>query len=474
MSSTAPVTAPAPIADPGAEAPATHRAAVVGLGVAVTLMVLAVAVPALLDWNVRVRWWPPLHAEWGPRVGLGTLLALAIAALGTWYAVQRAPALRWRTLLLVAYAGGLAWMVSLATVDGWDGIGQVLEHPYEYLRTARATDDVPAMLQEYVSRISYDAEPRNWPVHLAGHPPGAVLVYIGLVRMGLGGGLAAGLVTTAIAASTALAVMTTLRTLGAEAQARRAAPYLVLGTAAVWQCVSGDAMFAAVGAWGLAALAAAAVSATRGRMLAWCVVAGLLLGYVVMMSYGLPLLGILALAVLWLGQGRRSDTTARPWTVVLPVTATVSALVVLAFAAAGFAYWEALPELHERYWEGVAGRRPPEYWMWGNLAAFAFSAGPMVGAGVGALVARRRLLRAEATETTGLRTAAVLASAGTLTVLVANLSQMSRAEVERIWLPFVPWVLVACALLPERLWRVGLVVQVVTALLVQHLLVTSW
>jgi methylthioxylose transferase len=59
-------------------------------------------------------------------------------------------------------------------------------------------------------------------------------------------------------------------------------------------------------------------------------------------------------------------------------------------------------------------------------------------------------------------------------VLVADLSQMSKAEVERIWLPFVPWVLLACALLPERWRRRGLVLQVVLALLVQHLLLTGW
>jgi hypothetical protein len=51
---------------------------------------------------------------------------------------------------------------------------------------------------------------------------------------------------------------------------------------------------------------------------------------------------------------------------------------------------------------------------------------------------------------------------------------MSRAEVERIWLPFVPWLLVSCALLPDRWRRVGLAVQLVWALLVQHLLYTSW
>ncbi len=37
---------------------------------------------------------------------------------------------------------------------------------------------------------------------------------------------------------------------------------------------------------------------------------------------------------------------------------------------------------------------------------------------------------------------------------------MSRAEVERIWLPFVPWVLLPCALLNQRRRRIGLAVQV--------------
>ena len=58
--------------------------------------------------------------------------------------------------------------------------------------------------------------------------------------------------------------------------------------------------------------------------------------------------------------------------------------------------------------------------------------------------------------------------------MLADLSRMSKAEVERIWLPFVPWLLVSTALLPERWRRWGVAVQVVSALLVQQLLYTSW
>ena len=57
--------------------------------------------------------------------------------------------------------------------------------------------------------------------------------------------------------------------------------------------------------------------------------------------------------------------------------------VVLAFAALGFAWWDAYPVLRERYYDGIAADRPYSYWWWGNLAALAVSAGPLVGAGLG-------------------------------------------------------------------------------------------
>jgi hypothetical protein len=428
----------------------------IGLSATVALIGLAMLVPAVTGWEVHVRSFPPLHATWDPRVGPGTAPALLLAVLAARQAVDLAGRLPWRRLLAASYAAGLAWMVSLAAVDGRAGLGRILGTEYEYLRTARATTDLPHTLSTYVSRIPYDAEPSNWPVHVAGHPAGALTFFVVLVRAHLGSDLAAGLVVTLLAATTALAVLVTLRALGAETMARRAAPFLVIGPAAVWQCVSADGMFAAVAAWGLAALA---LAATR-RRLGWAVVSGLLLGYAVMLSYGLPLLALLAATVL---------VVARSWRPLVPAVLAAAA-VVLAFAAFGFAWWEALPVLRERYWAGVASRRPAAYWMWGNLAALAISAGPLVGAGLAQTVAWRRAARQDA----GARVVAWLAGAAAATVVAADLSQMSRAEVERIWLPFVPWLLLGCALLPERWRRRGLVLQVAVALLVQHLLSTGW
>jgi methylthioxylose transferase len=70
-----------------------------------------------------------------------------------------------------------------------------------------------------------------------------------------------------------------------------------------------------------------------------------------MLSYGLLLLGILALTVLVLG---------RSW-LPLPVAAVAALTVIALFAALGFSYLDALPALHDRYLDGVGGRRPARY-----------------------------------------------------------------------------------------------------------------
>jgi hypothetical protein len=67
-----------------------------------------------------------------------------------------------------------------------------------------------------------------------------------------------------------------------------------------------------------------------------------------------------------------------------------------------------------------------------------------------------------------------LTGAVLLVVASADASQMSKGEVERIWLPFVPWLVISAALLPEKWRRWGLLTQVVLALVIQHLLNTGW
>ncbi len=199
------------------------RAPWIGLATATVLVLASMSVPKLVGWQVYARKDPeafgavePLHGFWDPQwLGPGTLPAVVIGLLAWRYAVPLAARLPWRWLLLTSYLVALAWMLSLALTDGREGIAHVLANDEEYLDTALATDDVQQMMQEYISRIPY-AHPDNWVTHVAGHPPGALLFFIGLARLGFDTPWSAGLVTTALAATTVVPVLLTLRTLGAE------------------------------------------------------------------------------------------------------------------------------------------------------------------------------------------------------------------------------------------------------------------
>ncbi|MCH1867498.1 hypothetical protein [Nocardioides sp. CFH 31398] len=453
---------------------ASARGAAIGLAVTLVVMAASTAVPLLTGWEVWTHStiegdeFPPLHSRWDPKVGPGTIPAVAIAVLGLLFARKVAERLSWRPLLAVSYVVGLGWLLSLAYVDGSYGISRVLGNPYEYLITAREITDIPAMIDGFTERIPY-AHPDNWVVHIAGHPPGMFLYFVWLDRLGLGGDWISGIVVTLAGATTPLALMVAMRALGAEAMVRRALPFLVLGPAALFTAVSADALIAVTASWGLALMAIAGTRSSRGAMAAWGAAAGVVLGWTVMTSWGIPLIGLVALTILWL---------TRSWWL-FPVVAGAALVPVLVFSFYGFHWWEAFPVLRERYWDGLASDRPAAYWMWGNLGALAYAAGPAVGAGLGRLAAMRPSRLDTVAEETGTDRRAVtvtvaLSLAMAAAVTAADLSRMSKAEVERIWLPFVPWLLLATALLPAR-WRTPLLgLGLVVALVVQHLFYTSW
>ena len=431
-----------------------------GLVVGLVLVALAVAVPLVTGWSVHATSHSPgtvapLHATWRPVVGIGTPLAVLVGWLGVIHGERLASTLSWRRLLVTTYAATLAWTVALALVYGPSGLSREFDSPEEYLVTARTVHDVPAFLSGFVARIPFSAGAEHWPIHVAGHPPAATLFFVALARLGLGSSFAAGCVVTLIGTTTPVAVLVTLRRLGAEGAARRALPFLVLTPAAIWVAISGDAVFAAVAAWGLAALAVASTTTSPASRWSAAAAAGLLLGLLPVLSYGLVLVAPLALAVV---------VPARGWRV-LPVTALTATVPTLVLAAFGFYLWQAYPVLRQRYWDGLAPDRPAAYWTWASLAVLVISAGPALGAGLAALAASRR---------TADRAVLWLVTAAASAVVVADASQMSKAEVERIWLPFVPWLLLSTALLPPRWRRPALVLQVLAALLVEHLLDTGW
>ena len=64
--------------------------------------------------------------------------------------------------------------------------------------------------------------------------------------------------------------------------------------------------------------------------------------------------------------------------------------------------------------------------------------------------------------------------AATVAIGIADVTGLSKAETERIWLPFAIWLITALALLPRRLLPIALGIQIAVPLLVNHLLLTYW
>ncbi|WP_139238109.1 hypothetical protein [Streptomyces pini] len=424
-------------------------------GAAAALFALAALVGHLLyDFEVLRLRWPPLYARWLPHAGPGTPAALCLAVLTVAYGPPLARRLPWRRLLFAAWGGAMAWSWSLALVDGWDrGAAGRLTTKYEYLRSVGDVHDVGATLRTFTDHILMDS-PGNWPAHVAGHPPGALLTFVGLDRVGLGGGAWAAAWCVTTGASAAVAVLVALRVLCDEGTARRAAPFLVLAPSAVWMGVSADGHFTAVAAWAVALLALSATGAVRAPRAA-ALGSGVLFGWLVYLSYGLTLMAVVALAVLAVAR------TARP----VPYVLLGAAPWVIAFTAAGFWWYEGYTTLVERYYQGAAGVRPYAYYVWANLAAQVLTVGLATVAG---------LRRAATGPGRRHRALVVLLAGAVCAALVADLSGMSKAETERIWLPFTLWLLPAAALLPEPGHRWWLAAQAAVALAVNHLLITGW
>ncbi len=426
--------------------PITARTALLSATAGVLLVIAARLVPTWWYSDIDVEF-PPLHATWDPQFPPAAIGAVLIGLALALTLPRLARTLRWPALLAVAFASLWLWIMALAAA-GTEGLASTFERKQEYVFDAQHVGSISTMLNTFISRIPLDSVD-NWYVHVAGHPPGALLYFVGLDRIGITDPYWIGVVCVTIASTAIVAVMLTLRTLGTEQLARSAVPWIVLAPSAVWMGINGDAVFTAVSAWGLALLAIAAKKASVTAAIG----AGLLLGLCVYLSYGLVLLGILAVTVLLIAR------TWRP----LPWALGGAGLVAALFTIGGFAWWEAYPVLRERYYAGIASERHYSYWVWANLAAWTYTVGLAVWAAFPSAWQRLRS-----------NVMVQLAAAAMLTILVATLSGMSKAETERIFLPFTIWVVALPALLPIR-WHRGLLLsQVALGLGAELLLLTRW
>jgi len=119
---------------------------------------------------------------------------------------------------------------------------------------------------------------------------------------------------------------------------------------------------------------------------------------------------------------------------------------------------EGLAATRERYLVGVSTHRPFTFFLVANLAAFAIVLGPAVASSANDIP--RRLLP--------------IAAGAVIAIVLADLSGMSKGEVERIWLPFAPWLLWIAASGDRWDARTRLGLQLATALALELIVVTPW
>jgi len=386
---------------------------------------------------------PPLDAtlDWRPGwelllpVGVGLLvLGVAPAAVERW---------SWRRLVLASSVVSAVWGISLALLDGIHGIVGSVTLKSEYFVDVGRVGDPFTFLREFTDRIA------EYHVHVQGHPPGYLLLLSILDRIELGYALFVAGLEIAGGALAVAAVLVAVRDVAGEHLARQAAPFVAVAPIAIWVTTSADAFYAGVGAWAVTLVVLATRRAGR-RADVVAAAGGLLFGALAFLSYGLVLLALVPAAV---AIARRR---ARPL-----VVATLAAMpVVIAFALAGFWWFDGLAATRARYAAGVASRRP--YWpfLLANAACLAIALGPALAAALARLRDRRLWY----------------VVGGALTAIaIAALSGMSKGEVERIWLPFAVWVLPAgAALTTRRLAARWLALQIAFTIGLQTLVRSPW
>lgn len=387
----------------------------------------------------------PLVGHWDVRFALTGVPALVVAVAG----VVVLPRLADRAPIAVAVGVsslfGVAFTVLLAASDGWQAVVRPVLDPTEYWRGAQVAKPAGRYLRDYI------ADQHLGSIHVQGHPPGVVLALLGLRSVGLGSAWAAAAMSFIGVAFAVIGVSVTALRFGAKRLLRAALPFLAIAPYAVWQGTSMDAFFGGVAAIGIAALAMS-MTTTSGRVR---IVAGsgggVVLGLCCFLTFGTPTLLPLIAVLAW-----RADRLR--W--VVPAVVGLAA-VFAAFAALGYWWLDGLDNTRHFYAITAAAHRPYWYFLLANAAVLCIALGPAVLVGIGRL---------------GLDRGRVIVFGALACALVADVSGLSKAETERIWLLYMPWIAVAAGAVAST-WRARrwwLAAQAGWAIVIQAVLVSHW
>lgn len=395
---------------------------------------------------------PPFIMAWAPQARWPVLVAVAVAATLTGlapHAIERArpPALFAALSYVGALALGLAVNAARLGSAGWShvfagGPSGSFEARFEYLPSLCYLHGGVA---RYVGHFA--ALLPGLSTHVKGNPPGP-LVLMHLLGIDTPGRLTAACVGAgALCAPLAYALG---RELGGEDRGRLAAALTIFSPSAVlFGVTSVDYAFAAVGMIGAWLLVDRRTSARAVGCVVGCVAVaiGSFLSWVLL---AIPVWAVLCVLARD-GRGAAARTA-------LSAFAAIVALTLLLHLAWGYDPLAILRALRPIYAHGEASRRPYWFWLFGSPAAYL----AMLGAPIAWLAVRSAAGREPA------------ALALAVVILVSAIAGFTKAETERIWLPFVPLACVAAASVPVRRLLPLLAFLAGQAIVVEVLFNTVW
>jgi methylthioxylose transferase len=394
----------------------------------------------------------PFLWDWRPDLEASAIPAVALLALGVWLAPRlRAHAVRPWVFAVATLGLGLALRLALGSarggVDGLWAVYQIGNHEAanEYLPALPALDPLgAAFFLDTFAEIG-----TSLPVHAIGHPPGLLLT---LHWLGIDGAQGMAALTIGVGALAVPLTYLLARELLDEERARGATLlYVFAPSALLYGATSADALYATLALAAAIPLALAARSPSRRGALPFGSAA---LAVSSFFSYANLAIGAWATLLAAQRAGLR-----RAAGLAIACGVTLAASYALLHLATGYDPIGVLRATESVYREGIASRRPYEFWVFGSPVAFLCALGLPI-----AWFALR---------SAGARYAPAVALV--VVVVIAAVLGFSKAETERIYQFLVPLACVsAAATLPARWLPLTLGALAAQALAIEILLYTVW
>jgi methylthioxylose transferase len=403
---------------------------------------------------------PPFLMKCSPDLqwpaAIAVVLAVSCACAAPWAITRvRSGAAFAALAYVVTLAVGLSVAAARIGTAGWSqvfdlGRGGAFEAKFEYLPA------LPALRHGVAYYVHHFAQLLPYlPTHTKGNPPGP-LVAMHLLSITTPGRLAA---VCMIVGSLVTPLTYSLgRALGGpdggsgggavdpERRARIAATFVAFSPCVlVYGFTSVDFVFAA-----MAAAVACLLVCRRGWLVALgCVAAGVAAFF----SWILLAIPVWAVIVVYVRDGHGAAVH-----LAASVVAGAAGFTLVLAAIWGYDPLAILRAVHQAYGMGAAAQRPYAFWLFGSPAAWITLLGLPI-----AWLALRSLQRGEPA-----------AVALALIVVVSAVAGFTKAETERIWLPYVPLACAAAAATPIVRLRTALIAMALAALAVTVLFGTTW